>query len=158
MPGNIFWQSGGAVVSWALQQSGQGPQLANGAAVQVSGDFFNNGASGQPAFYVTAELVLSQSGYAAAVKSQQTVDLYLVPSRDGTNFPTLDVTNASLPLDTYVGSFATTTSGQTTRERYVKASIPVLPLRYRPYLVNNVGQTMMSGWSFNLDGYDEAYT
>lgn len=157
MAGNIFWYSGAVISGFGAQLSGQGAQLTNAAAVQLSGDLYNTGASGGPAFFLAAQLMASASGYGAAIQSQKNVDLYLVPSLDGTNFPTVDVTNASLPTPSFKGSFVSTTSGNQ-KDVFVLEGIPILPLRYRGYIINNLGQTLTSGWGVTFNTYEEGYS
>lgn len=156
MAGNVFWQSG-SVFSGVLQASGTGGGILNGAVATLSGYLYNNGNSGFLAFFGTAELVMHLSGWGAAVQSQKTVDFYLLPSRDGVNFPNVDTTNASLGAPYFKGSFVTTTSGNQ-QDRMTIETIPLMPLLYRGYLINNAGQTMASGWTVNFQAYQEAYT
>ena len=156
MPGNILWQSG-AVISYAAQLSGQGPQLTNGTIVQCSGDFFNNGVSGGPCFFGFAELVTSQSGFGAALNDGNNLDLYLVPSRDGTNVMDVGLSGNIGPASHFKGSFLTVVSGNA-QMRLGVDNIPLLPVRYRPYIKNNTGQTLASGWTLFINAYNQAYT
>lgn len=156
MAGNINWQSG-AVQSLAMQLSGQGSQLTNGSAVALGVILDNTGVSGGPAFFGLAELVCSQSGFGAGVLKDVSVDLYLVPSRDGTNFPNVDVDGGNLPPTSFKGSFVVTVSGNN-QARMSMEGIPLLPVKYTGYIKNGTGQTLTSGWSFFMDLYSEAYT
>ncbi len=156
MAGNINWQSG-AVISFASQLSGQGAQLLSGAAVLCSGNLINTGQSGGPAFFGFAEFVSSQSGFAAAVSALNTVDLYLVPSRDGTNYMDADTAGPVLPPQHFKGSFVITKSGNS-QMRLGVDGIPLLPIDYKAYIQNNGGQTLTSGWTLNIDCYSQAYT
>lgn len=156
MPGNINWQSG-SVQSLALQLSGQGAQLTNGSVVALTNNLDNRGLSGGPAFFGIAELLCSASGFGAAVSKDTNIDLYLVPSRDGTNFPNVDVTGGNLPPGSLKGSFVITVSGNNQARMNVEG-IPVMPLLYKGYIKNSTGQTLTSGWSLWIDLYSEAYT
>lgn len=155
MAGNVLWQSG-AVLSFSMQLSGQGQQLTNGSIVQLTNDLYNNGASGGPCFYGAVELTCAQSGFGAAINSNVSVDLYLVPSYDGTNFPTS--ATSGLSFSHYRTSFVSPVSGNVTRLRMANGPVPLLPVRYQGWVVNNTGQTLLSGWTLAFYGYNEAYT
>lgn len=157
MPGTILWQSGSIFGTFAAQLSGQGAQIANGACLQVSGDFYNNGVSGGPTFYANFELLASASGWGAAVQSNQPVNFFMVPSLDGSNFPNVDTANASIPTTYFRSAFITAKSGNQ-QDRMAIEGVPLMPVRYRLYLINNTGQTLTSGWSLFLNNYEEAYT
>ena len=159
MAGNITWQSG-VIQSLMIQKSGAGFQLGSAAAISLSGAELgvlnNTGVSGF-GFFAIAEFLPAQSGFGAAIKSLQTIDFYLSPSRDGTNYPSVDVTNASLPPGAFKGSFVSTTSGNG-QYRMAIEGIPLLPVKYQGYIINNTGQTIASGWGITIDTYSEAYT
>lgn len=155
MPGQILWQSG-AIINFFPQLSGQGISLANGSRIQLSGDIYNNGVSGGPSFFGLCELTCSASGFGAAVQAGQTVDLYLLPAQDGTN-PITGATSG-LPSTAFVGSFVTPVSGNVGRLAMAVQQIPLLPVRYQSWLVNNTGQTLTSGYSVYFGGYQQAYT
>ncbi len=154
MPGNITWRSGGPTV--AIQASGTGVQIANGSIVICSGIFYNDGRSGTLAFFGTAEMACA-SGFGAAVNSNVTIDLYMVPSiDDGTTFPTTSV--SGLAANMLKGSFVTPVSGNVSRLRMSIEGIPLMPLPYQTWLQNNTGQTLASGWGVNLKPNEQAYT
>lgn len=156
MAGNILWQSG-AVISGYLQLSGQGEQITNGTRTQASGNLINNGASGGPFLYGTFELVgAPTAAWGAAVTNQAAVDLYLVPSMDGTNFA--HASTSGLPPSAYRGSFVSHVSGNVARQRMTIEGVPLMPMAYQAWLHNQGGQTLASGWSLFFNGYNEAYT
>lgn len=143
MAGSISWQSGSPV--FPIQLSGQGRQITNGEIYLCSGILYNDGRSGQLAFMGTAELTCSLSGFGANVQANQNVDLYLIPSIDGTNFPT--ASTSGLPFNGYAGSFTTPVSGNVGRLRMAVDGIVIQPNSYQTWLYNNTGQTLTSGWS-----------
>ena len=153
MPGTIVWGSGGT--TYDLQLSGQGRSLTNGSIIQLSGQLNNDGASGGPHFFALAELVCAASGFGAAVQALATIDLFLVPSRDGTNFATASTSGVS--PNHYKGSFAPEVSGNVTRWRMVIDGIPLLPVPYRAWIRNNTGQTLSSGYTVTANAYSEYY-
>lgn len=155
MAGAILYASGAITVP--LQLSGQGSQLANGAAVLLGTQFFNNGLSGGPRFFGDVELVASRSGFGAAVSAQQSIDFYMVPSVDDTNFPNVDITGGVLPANSFKGSFLVTVSGNNQARMGIEA-IPLMPAEYNCYIKNNTGQTLTSGWYCRMSTYQEAYT
>lgn len=159
MAGLIQWASGCSVFSgFAMQLSGQGNQIANGAAARLSGDLFNTGVSGGPALFGMATLVCAQSGFAAAVTWQQPISLYLVPAYDQmSGYPTVDTTNAGAAPNQFKGNFVTPQSGNSQLTMIID-NIPLLPTNYRGYLVNSTGQTLASGWMLFMNGFVEAYT
>ncbi len=158
MAGNIFLASGAVISGFGMQASGQGTQLANAAALFCSGNFNNTGVSGGPAIFAFAEFTCAASGFAnSGVSSNTTIDFYLVPSRDGTNFMDANTGVPNLPTNHFKGSFVIANSGNS-RHRLGIEGIPLLPVIYRAYIQNNTGATLASGWSLQIDGFAEAYT
>ncbi len=157
MAGLISWASGSVITGLGLQLSGQGAQISNGVTVMTSGILDNTGVSGGPAFFAFAELLTSQSGFGAATAALTTIDFYLVPSRDGTNYMDLGLSGGTPSPNHYKGSFFVSRSGNA-QMRLGIDGIALLPLKYTGVLKNNTGQTLTSGWSVQLDTYFEAYT
>lgn len=88
-------------------------------------------------------------------------DLYLVPSLDGTNFPDIDTTSGSsaLPLAAYAGSFvATKAPTANTNARFTTAPVTLMPLLYRPYILNKSGQTTTANSTLKGVGAQGQYT
>jgi hypothetical protein len=154
MPGSILWQSG-PVIAFDSQLSGTGEALTNGSRVFCSGDFYNDGRSGGPCLFGTAVLTTSLSGFGAAVQANQVIDLFLVQLPDGVQ---ATASTSGLPNPAFRGSFVTPVSGNVTMLRMMVEGIPLMPLQYRPWIQNNTGQTLASGWSLSLYGYQDAYT
>lgn len=156
MAGNILWQSG-SVVSGFIQLSGQGRQLTNGSIIMASGQLVNNGLSGGPFFYANFDFVGAPStSFGAAVNNNVSIDLYLIPTIDGTNFAT--ASTSGLPFNAYRASFVTSVSGNVARWQMSVPGVTVSPLAYQVWLQNNTGQTLNSGWSLFFTGNNEAYT
>lgn len=160
MAGLISWASG-VIQSGNLQLSGQGAALNNAAAVALAVVLDNRGVSGGPAFFLNTELLTSQSGFGGNVAANSEIELYLVPSLDGTNFPVVDTAGAVLPATSFVGSFITTVSGNAAAAassvRIGLGSVPLMPLKYQGYIKNNTGQTLTSGWSVAFGTYEDYY-
>jgi hypothetical protein len=154
MPGNITWRSGSQ--NFPIQLSGAGREIANGVNYLCSGILYNDGRSGILGFVGTAELVTAASGFAAAVTNDVSIDLFLVPSLDGTNFGTASV--SGLPATALKGQFVTPVSGNVSRLRMEVEGIPLMPYAYQVWLQNNTGGTLTSGWSLNIDVREQAYT
>lgn len=154
MAGLINWQSGGN--SYDLQLSGQGRQLTNGSIILLSGRLNNDGASGGPNFFALVELVGAPStSFGAAVQAGASIDLYLVPSLDGTNFAT--ASTSGLPPNHLKGSFVAEVSGNVARWRMAVEGIPLMPVPYQTWIQNNTGQTLNSGYSVVAKTYGEYY-
>lgn len=154
MAGNILWQSG-AVYSYALQTSGTGAQQATGVAFMTSGILDNTGVSGGPCLFGFATLFMAASGLGAAVNPNNSIDFYLIPDRSG--YVDTGISGATPPANHYMGSFNTAQSGNRQHKLAIEG-IPLMPLRYQPVLRNNTGQNLMSGWTIDFEGYNEAYT
>lgn len=156
MPGNILWQSG-SVTSGFIQLSGQGRQLTNGSIIMCSGLLGNTGTSGGPVFYANFEFVgAPTTSFGAAINANTSVDMYLIPTRDGTNFATASV--SGLPFNQYRASFVASVSGNVARWSMITTAVAVSPIDYQVWLQNNTGQTLNSGWSLFFTGNNEAYT
>ncbi len=153
MAGAITWQSGGS--TFPLQLSGAGREITNGVNYLCSGILYNDGRSGALAYFGTAELVLAASGFGAAANNNVNIDLYLLPSIDGTNFAL--GTTSGLPVNALKGNFMTPVSGNPTRLRMAVEGIPLLPLVYQAWLQNSTGQTMSSGWSLDIKLNNDYY-
>lgn len=154
MPGTIVWGSGGT--TYNLQASGQGISLANGGIIQLSGQLNNNGASGGPNFFASVELVGAPStSFGAAINANVTVDLYLLPSRDGTNF--VQGSTSGLPLNHLKGSFVSEVSGNSASWRMAVDNIPLMPVTYKAWIQNNTGQTLNSGYTVTATTFPEFY-
>src|SRR5262249_7930164 len=82
------------------------------------------------------------TGWGSAVGPGVTVDLYLVPALDGTNYGDVDVSTPTLPANCYVGSFTTVAASTTNGCRLVITGIPLQPRKYKAYIKNNAGQTL----------------
>lgn len=79
--------------------------------------------------------------FGSAPTAGTTVDLYLIPSLDGTNYADSGVTLGPY----YVGAFPlrATTSAQI----QVVTRVPLIPGKFKPYVVNNAGQAFPASGS-----------
>lgn len=96
-------------------------------------------------------------GFGSAPTVGVTVDLYLVPALDGSNYAEVDTTNHRLQADHYVGSFVVLKS-QTGSQRMTLSNIPLPHALFKAYLLNNAGQTLSSTWTLKMVPAREQYT
>ncbi len=157
MAGNILWQSG-PVINFGAQPSGQGATLFDTERVQLSGDIYNDGASGGPCLYGKFTWIGGPSASLGDNANEgRTIDLYLLPFFSGGEVPT--ASTSGLPAHLYRGSFVMQTSGGgTARFDMAIEGVPLMPVRYRAWIENNLGQLLVSGWSLFFEGFNEAYT
>jgi hypothetical protein len=148
MAGNIFLKEAAAVVL----QNDNGASTATGLGVAV-GTNLDNRSAGNAAqnFWANFEL---KSAFGSAPAAGATIDLYLVPAVDGTNFA--DVTSSIPPLPYFVGSFNTLAQATSTRMNVL--NVPLQPLLYKLYLVNASGQTMSANWGVRVVTAQEQFT
>jgi hypothetical protein len=88
-------------------------------------------------------------------------DLYLVPLIDGTNLPDIDLTSGTsyLPGVTKVGTFeATKAMVSNTNMLFQSQAVSLLPLLYRPYILNRCGQTISVNWTLKVVAAGAQYT
>jgi hypothetical protein len=155
MPGTLLWQSG-SIQTLGIQASGQGSQLTNGTAAALGTVFDNTGASGGPALYANVEFLASASGYGAALSAGNYLEYYMTPSQDGTTFPDAGSGNI-LPAGSLKGIFLVVTSGNSQARLNIEG-IPLMPVKYKGFIKNVLGQTLTSGWGVSLNSYNGAYT
>lgn len=80
-------------------------------------------------------------------------DLHLIPALDGTNFPDVDTTASAsnLGITTRVGSFICAKAPTAnTNMLFVTAQVILLPILYRPYIINVSGQTISANWTLKV--------
>jgi len=126
------WEAPAAVQTYlstelnALADGGNKP----GAAIDNQTDGTND-------LYASLELYLAAQG--SARDAGATVDVYLLPSVDGTNY-CYGSDSDDPPATAYVGSFVLDAA---TAARYATLhNLPVPPLRFKLLLVNNTGQAL----------------
>ena len=108
--------------------------LANAAISAASTAFANSGSANRHLFG-TFELVVS---FGTAPSAGKTVDLYLLPTLDGTNF--VDGGGSAAPGGaSYVGSFVV--RGVTGAQRLALPNLPLPATDFKALLINNAGQT-----------------
>jgi hypothetical protein len=109
--------------------------LSSGSRTNASAMVDNDNASNRYLFGAF-ELVCT---FGVAPTAGKTLDLYLLPSVDGTNFA--DGASTVAPSEsTYVGSFAV--RGVTSAQRLVLAYVALPPTDFKALLVNNSGQSL----------------
>ena len=80
--------------------------------------------------------------------ANNTVDLYLIPSLDGTNYSD----SASTPNQLYVGSFPLRAVTTAQKIALLPSGVPLGPFKYKPFIVNNAGVAFPASGS-TLDVY-----
>jgi hypothetical protein len=91
------------------------------------------------------------AAFAAATNADSTVDLYIVPAPDGTNY--CDGGVAVQPVNFFRGSWSLRA---TTSYRLVVHQVALPPTKFKIFVVNNSGQAMSaSGNTVRMVGYRE---
>ncbi len=109
--------------------------LATGNRTNASAAVDNDGSSNRYLFG-TFELVCT---FGSAPTAGRTVDLYFLPTLDGTNYA--DGSSSVVPSDSgYVGSFAV--RAVNTAQRLLLTGVPLPPTDFKVIVANNSGQTM----------------
>lgn len=148
MAGNIFNKEATLVVL----QNDNGGSTANGVGVAVGTTLDNRSAgNGAQNFFAHFEL---KTAFGSTATVNLNIDVYLVPSLDGTN--AADVTSSIPNSNYYVGSILTLAASAS--KRLCLMNVPIQPLLYTIYLVNNSGQTMSINWGFRVVTSQEQYT
>jgi hypothetical protein len=146
MPGNVTLKQG---TTATLESSGG--TLATASVVAASSTYDN---SANDNFWAGFEL---NTGFAVAPSVGTSIELYLVPALDGSNFADVDTGTPTMPLNCFVGSFAVVKS-QTGAQRLVITGVPLMARLYKAYVYNKAGQSMSSGWTLKLFPDLEQYT
>jgi hypothetical protein len=98
---------------------------------------------------VTARLVAA----AGTTPAQgTTVALYLVPVSDGSTGGGVDTATPFFNPSYLAGYFVWPPASSATSQKMDIDGIPLSALDYIPYLVNNLGQTLSSGWTLTFYG------
>lgn len=129
--------------SAANLQSTSSSTLATG--VQHTGDTPYDNSSG---LFFWGDILLVSAFATAPVSGS--VDLYLIPAPDGTNYA--DSPTSPLPANLYVGSWL---ANFTTSQRLHLRGVSLPPFLFRAYVNNNTGQTMSANWNIILYPYAE---
>lgn len=88
-------------------------------------------------------------------------DLYLVPLVDGTNLPDLDLTAGASHISPnfYAGSFICDKQAVTnTNMLFTLGPVELFPVLYRPYILNQSGQTNTANWTLKVVAAQGSYT
>lgn len=112
--------------------------LGNGTGASASA--FPNGASAN--LWIKGGFLFSGQ-FGAAPNSGSALELYLMPSYDGTNYA--DGNSAIFPMNHYAGAFVV--RNVTTLQILSIDDVPLPPVNFLPLLVNKAGQTL-SGNNF----------
>jgi len=132
MASELKWEAPGSVQSYLTTEL---DGLAD--AGNILGPTIDNETDGSNELYASLELYLAAQ--ASARTDGATVDVYLLPSVDGTNYcygsDTLDP-----PLSAYAGSFVLDAA---TDARYVALpNVSAPPLKFKLLVINNTGQSL----------------
>lgn len=123
-------QETGAPVTLATAQISA---LGNGTG--ATGSAYDNGASAN--LWIKADFQFSGRG-AATWQSGSALELYILPSVDGTNFA--DGNSAIFPPGLFAGAF--TVRAVTTDQVLMITGVPLPPTKFMPLLVNRAGATI----------------
>jgi hypothetical protein len=137
MPTSFRYEPTGLV---ALMTTELNSLAASQAALQNSGTnpFYDNSAVGNQFFWADFEMVVT---FGVAPTNGQTLDLYLIPAPDGTNFS--DGTSGASPVTValhYAGSFPM--RAVATAQRVTLRGVPLSPVLFKAQLYNGTGQAM----------------
>jgi hypothetical protein len=126
------WEAPAAVQTYLTTELNS---LADGG--NKLGGSIDNETDGTNEFFANLELLVATQG--SARDSGATVDVYLLPSVDGTNYCYgADATDP--PESAYVGSFVLDAA---TTARYVTLhNLPIPPLKFKLLVINNTGQAL----------------
>lgn len=91
------------------------------------------------------------SAAASAPVQGTTVSLYLVPLLDGSNAAGVDTSTPYFNPNYFAGNFVWPAASAATSQRMDIDGVPLSAYDYSAYIVNNLGQSMSSGWT--LIGY-----
>lgn len=110
----------------------------------------------------TFELLCQWTTITGILSGKLVAALYLVPLLDGTNLPDVNTTSgtSAIPPSAYVASFSAIAQAVTnTNMRFPSNPVPIYnPLLYRPYLLNQSGQTMSANWTLRVVSARAQYT
>jgi hypothetical protein len=76
-----------------------------------------------------------------------TVSLYLVPKLDGSNAAGVDTSTPYINANYFAGNFAWPAASSASSQYMDITGIQVSAYDYAPYIINNLGQTISSGWT-----------
>lgn len=130
--------------------------LASGSGILCSTVYDNSGTGGLQYLYGFFELNVT---FGTAPTLNNLVNLYLIPSLDGTNYSdTVNGATPFAPMTTYAGGFPV--RAVTTAQRILLGGpgapflIPLPPLKFKAYVINNAGQAFpASGSTLNMVPY-----
>lgn len=131
----------------AIHSGGTSTTLAAAAGI-ISNATYDNSNTSNYYFWAALEFVGS---WASAPTAASTIEIYLVPALDGTNYADLSNTTpnpnqlrAVLPVQ-----------GVTGAQRIVVDDVKLAPYLYKAYIRNQTNQTISAGWSVNIYPYRE---
>lgn len=87
-----------------------------------------------------------------------TASLYLVPKSDGTNVASVDSSTPFFSPNYFAGYFVWPPASSASSQIMDIDGIPLSAIDYVPYLVNNLEQTISSGWTLTFYGTRGQYT
>lgn len=130
MPTEHKWETPAAIQTYLTTELNS---LADGA--NKLGTKIDNVADGEGELFLNLELYVAAQG--SARKAGATVDVYVLPSVDDTNFCFGD-DSVDPPAHTCIGSFVLDAA---TTARYVTmVNVPIPPLDFKLLCINNTGQ------------------
>ena len=131
--------------------SGGGVSSAAAAAANGASNLVN---STNLDFMATARLTAA----AGSTPTQgATVSLYLVPKADGSSVAAVDATTPFFSPNYFVGFFYWPLASGASSSIMDIPNIPLEAYDYEPYIVNNLGQSISSGWTLSFFGTKNQY-
>jgi hypothetical protein len=133
--------------------------VTSGASITAGHLVIANGASNlinstNLDYTATARLV---AACGSAPTQGTTVVLYHVPKSDGTNVDGVDTSTPFINPNFQVGVFVWPAAASATTQYMSITGIPLPSIDVVPYLMNNLGQTISSGWTLTYYGDKSQY-
>lgn len=160
MAGNIFWNEQAIVTLTAALAA-----LVNGGGGVANGTANQDGRTGgncAEMFTAAYQLTVQWATVTGIAAGTNVGDLYLVPALDGSNFPDVNIANAStdyISVNHRVGSFlATQAPSANTNVLLDIVNVDLQPLLYKPYIINRSGQTYTANATLKVLASKAQYT
>lgn len=122
---------------------------------QAASTVLNCTAGGNAAEMFFADFELN-TGFGSAPAVGAVINLYLIPSIDGTNYADYDATNHNMPPACFVGAFIVNKAA-TASQRMPITNVPLRPLKYTVVVDNQSAQTMSTAWVLTAVASQDQY-
>lgn len=143
MASNIILRAGTVT---SVQATG-GSSVSNGTAIAAA-TIIDNATNKDD--FVTFELNVA---FATSPSIPASIELYLVPALDGTNYAEADTTAGSSNVSGYAGLFKVIYTSTASQRLVSSIRIPLGPFKYTVYILNRTGVGITSsGWTLTAYG------